>query len=134
MLIKNMNLNAYQKWHFTYDNTCSFWQWRYLPLVGNKPSDSVVYYIAVETAVTSSKEIISSVYMNITGKDGSSGTRKLEDGERKVPSEEQSHCSPLKKIANPCIFLKNINSKDVFPAFLYGLASSFVRVLVVHYH
>ena len=61
-------------------------QWSYIPLLDNPNGASIVYYVAVETSVTSSKAMTSSVYVQLIGKNGSSGTRKLEDGTRQVCS------------------------------------------------
>jgi hypothetical protein len=52
-------------------------QWSYIPLLDNHNGASIVYYVAVETSVTSSKVMTSSVYVQLIGKNGSSGTRKL---------------------------------------------------------
>ncbi|VDI59821.1 Hypothetical predicted protein [Mytilus galloprovincialis] len=57
--------------------------WEFLPLKDNPDDFSVVYFVTIETSVNSSREMNSSVYLNIIGQKGFSGTRKMDDGIRK---------------------------------------------------
>ncbi|CAC5393050.1 PKD1L2 [Mytilus coruscus] len=57
--------------------------WEFLPLKDNPYDFSVVYFVTIETSVNSSREMKSSVFLNIIGQNGFSGTRKMDDGIRK---------------------------------------------------
>ncbi|XP_069133774.1 polycystin-1-like protein 2 [Argopecten irradians] len=57
--------------------------WSYLPLEDNTPGAEHKYYVAISTAIRSSKQLSSTVYMKVVGDKGETGIRQLTDGVRK---------------------------------------------------
>ncbi|XP_060074442.1 polycystin-1-like protein 2 [Ylistrum balloti] len=57
--------------------------WSYLPLEDNMPGAQHTYFLAVSTAMRSSKYLSSTVYLKVVGDKGETGIRKLTDGIRK---------------------------------------------------
>ncbi|XP_033752683.1 polycystic kidney disease protein 1-like 2 [Pecten maximus] len=57
--------------------------WSYMPFEDNLPGAEHKYYIAVSTAIRSSKYLSSTVYIKVVGDKGETGIRQLSDGRRK---------------------------------------------------